>query len=232
VTHQPVRNAIRSRRSIRAFLPDPVPPGAVCELIADAQWSPSGGNLQPWGVHVVMGEARDAFVAAMDKRLFADPFADESNLAVYPPDLPEPWRTRRFQVGEDMYAAIAISRENKSARLAHLARNFEFFGAPVGVFVTLNTIMGPAQYAHAGMFLQTLCLLAQERGLATCMQEAWNRRAKTVAELLRFTPDERLYCGVALGVPDHDHPINQFDRERASLNEVARIHVKASDIAL
>lgn len=220
----PVAQAIRERRSIRAFLPDRVPGEDVAALLRDAQWAPSGGNVQPWRVHVLIGDARDQFVSAISAMMAEDPFADESNIAVYPPSLWEPYRTRRYAIGEAMYAAIGVERDDKLSRLTHLARNYEFFGAPVGLMISMDGRMGPGQYAHTGMFLQSLCLLAHERGLGTCMQEFWNRRAASVARLLGFDAGEQLYCGVALGYPDTSHPINGFDRDRASLDEYAFFH--------
>ncbi|MEO1311680.1 MAG: nitroreductase [Pseudomonadota bacterium] len=219
-----VLDAVRARISTRAFLPDEIPGADVRALLADAQRSPSGGNLQPWRVHVVTGAARQRVIDAVAARMAEAPFEDEGHIRVYPEKLAEPWRTRRFELGEAMYALLDIPREDKAARLGWLARNFEFFGAPVGLFFTLDTRFDRGQWAHLGMFMQTICLLAEERGLATCMQEAWSTRARTVETCLGVPETEELYCGMALGKADPEHPVNRLRADRAPLEEVATFH--------
>ena len=214
-----VEEAVKSRISTRAFLPDPVPEGAVREILDLARYAPSGGNLQPWRVHVVMGAARDRLVETVRKAIAENPLADESELKIYPPGLWEPYRSRRFEVGEDMYALLGIPREDKSARLQWLLRNFEFFGAPVGLFFSLDRRFDRGQWAHLGMLMQTIALLAETRGLATCMQEAWAARAKTVSSFLRLGEDEQLYCGMALGHADPDAAVNTLRSTRAPVDE-------------
>lgn len=216
-----VTEAITSRISTRAFLDKPVSEGDVRALLDIARWSPSGGNLQPWRVDVVMGAARDRLVETVKKAIADNPFADEAELSIYPPKLAEPWRTRRFQVGEDMYALLGVPREDKAARLTWLLNNYEFFGAPVGLFFSLDRQFDKGQWAHLGMFMQSLALAAEEKGLATCMQEAWAARAKTVSAFLGLGDDEQLYCGMALGYADRDAEVNSLRSSRADIDEFA-----------
>ncbi|NWG70215.1 MAG: nitroreductase [Parvularculaceae bacterium] len=217
-----VTDALKARISIRAFLDRPVPEGLVREILDAAKFAPSGGNLQPWKVHVVMDAARDRIVAAVKKSLAENPFANEFEIAVYPEGLWEPFRSRRFEVGEQMYALVGIPREDKAARLAWFQRNFDFFGAPVGLFFSIDRRFDRGQWAHLGMFMQTIALLAAERGLATCMQECWAARAKTVASLLDLPETEMLYCGMALGYADPDAAVNRLRTARAPLEEFVR----------
>jgi len=219
-----VRDAVCSRISTRAFLPDEIPEADIRALLEDAQRAPSGGNLQPWKVHVVTGAARRRVIDAVAARMVEAPFDDEGHIRVYPEKLAEPWRTRRYELGEAMYALLGAPREDKAARLAWLAKNFEFFGAPVGLFFTLDKRFDRGQWAHLGMYMQTICLLAEERGLATCMQEAWSTRAKTVEGVLGVPETEELYCGMALGRADPDAPVNRLKSERAPLEEVVSFH--------
>lgn len=219
-----VAEALMARISTRAFLPAPVSEAAVREILDLARFAPSGGNLQPWRVHVVMGAARERLVAAIKQAIAANPFANESEFAVYPENLWEPHRTRRFAVGEQMYALLAIPREDKATRLQWLIGNFEFFGAPVGLFFTLDRRFDKGQWAHLGMFMQSIALVAVERGLATCMQEAWATRARTVSQLLGVPDHEQLYCGMALGRPDTDAAVNRLRSERAPLEEFVQFH--------
>ncbi len=208
-----------ARISTRAFLDKPVEEATIREILEIAKFAPSGGNLQPWKVHVVNGAARDRLVEAARRAIADNPFANESEIAVYPDKLWDPYRARRFEVGEAMYALLGIAREDKPARLAHLAKNFEFFGAPASLFFSLDRRFDKGQWAHLGMFMQTIALVAVEKGLAVCMQEAWATRAKTVSDFLGLGPDQQLYCGMALGWPDRDAPVNKLRSTRAPLEE-------------
>jgi nitroreductase len=215
---------IQSRFSTRAFLPTPVSEEEVRAILDVAKFAPSGGNLQPWKIHVIVGAARERVIAAVTKSLAENPFAIESDIKVYPDALWEPYRTRRYKVGEDMYALLGVPREDKMARLAHLQKNFDFFGAPVGLFFTLDRRFDKGQWAHLGMLMQSIALVALERGLATCMQEAWTTRARTVSKTLGVPDAEELYCGMALGRPDPSAPVNRLRSERAPLEEFVLFH--------
>ncbi len=216
-----VSDALKRRISTRAFLDGPVSEETVREILDVAKYAASGGNLQPWKVHVLMGAARERFVDAMQKAVAENPMANESEIAVYPPNLWEPYRTRRFTVGEQMYELVGIPRENKAARLQWLSNNFRLFGAPVALFFSLDRRFERAQWAHLGMFMQSVALAAVERGLATCMQEIWQTRQKTVSEFLNLPASDLLYCGMALGYADLDAPVNKLRSERADLSEFA-----------
>ncbi|HRX40879.1 MAG TPA: nitroreductase [Parvularculaceae bacterium] len=218
-----VSEALRTRISARAFLDKPVSEEDVRALLEIAKYSPSGGNLQPWRVHVLLGPARDRLVDTVKKAIAENPFANESEIAVYPENLWEPYRARRFEIGEAMYAKLGIPREDKPARLMWLAKNFEFFGAPVGLFFSLDRRFDKGQWAHLGMFMQSLALAAVEKGLATCMQETWATRARTVSQFLGLPESEQLYCGMALGYADPAAPVNSVRSARAPLEEFVNI---------
>lgn len=216
-----VTDALKARTSIRVFLDTPVDRATVEDLLEKARWAPSGGNVQPWKVIVVAGEARDAAVNAGAAATMANPRGEDEEFPIYPSPMPEPYRTRRFKVGEDMYELLGIPREDKPARLQHLARNTEFFGAPVGLFFVIDRIMGRAQWAHLGMFMQSLALAATEAGLATCMQEYWARVRETMHGHLKLAENEVLYCGMALGHPDPGAAVNGLRSDRAPVAEFA-----------
>jgi nitroreductase len=133
---------------------------------------------------------------------------------VYPENLWEPFRTRRFQCGEDLYASINIPREDRPARLRQLANNVSFFGAPVGLFFSLERKLGRPQWADVGMYMQTVMLLAVEHGLDTCPQEFWARLPKTVADFIGLGDDHILFSGMAMGYRDPDAPINGWRTRR------------------
>jgi nitroreductase len=212
-----VTDAVRARISIRAFRPDPVPGEVVKEIIELAHLAPSGGNLQPWRVYALAGQP----LADLKARVRAHPMGDPPEYEVYPPNLWDPFRTRRYQNGEDLYATIAIPREDKPARLRQLAKNGELFGAPVGLFFCLDRKLGPPQWSDVGMYMQTLMLLAAERGLSTCAQEYWARYPKLLAEVLGFPDDHMIFAGMALGYADKGHPINTLRAARDPFEDFA-----------
>ncbi len=218
-----VTQALKQRTSIRAFQDKPVPEALVRELLDTARWSPSGGNLQPWKVIVVSGAAQQAVIAKAKN--YPGMFPNEDgDKPVYPANLWEPYRSRRFKVGEDMYELLGIPRENKVGRLAQVARNFEFFGAPVGIFFVIDERMGHGQWAHLGMFMQSLALAATERGLASCFQEFWGALRLTLKTHFALAENEMLYCGMALGYADESAPVNKLRTDRASVDEFTSFH--------
>lgn len=214
-----VSDAMRARISTRAFLPTPVSEAQIREILEVARFAPSGGNTQAWKIIVVAGKARDD-VIALAKATPAEE-RDEGAWPVYPASLWEPYRTRRFKVGEDMYKLLGIPREDKPARYKQFARNLEFFGAPVGLFFVIEKAMGHSQWAHLGMLLQSICLVAQERGLATCMQEAWAPLRAQLARHFELSDKEAIYCGMALGYADKSAPVNTLRSDRIGVDELA-----------
>jgi len=218
-----VSEAVQIRRSIRAFLPDPVPLDVLRDALELAARAPSGGNLQPWRIHLLVGEALQRFRERMNQRQELGGF-DPIEYAVYPPNLHEPYRTQRFRVGEALYATLGIERADKPGRLRQFARNYDFFGAPVGLFCFIDRRMGPPQWSDLGMYLQTFMLLLCERGVASCAQEAWSVFGATISEFVGAAPEQMLFCGMAIGYPDTDAPVNRLVTERAPFDAFAHIH--------
>ena len=216
-----VTEAVDRRISIRAFRNEPVSPALVREILQAAARAPSGGNLQPWRVYALAGEPLAALKAKAAAVMGAGGEAPEYD--VYPPNLWDPFRTRRFQCGEDLYATIDIPRDNRAGRLAQLAQNINLFGAPVGLFFTLDRKLGPPQWADVGMYMQTVMLLAVERGLDTCAQEFWARLPKTVAAAVDLPDDHMLFSGMALGYRDETHPINSLRTRREAVEDFAEM---------
>lgn len=209
-----VSEALDSRISCRAFLPDPVPEATVRAILDGAARAPSGGNLQPWHVHAVAGDALRAIKADVAEAMKTQPRGEPWEYQVYPNPLKEPYAARRFKCGEDMYETIGVPREDKAGRRDQFRRNFDLFGAPVGIFVYLDRTMGAPQWADAGMFLQSIMLLAREYGLHTCPQEAWGQWHGLMARHLDPPDAWMLFCGVALGYMDAAAPINSLRTDR------------------
>ena len=210
-----VAEAIAARRSVRGFTDTPVPLDTIRTLCLDAARAASGGNLQPWHVDIVAGDAMNRLKGIMLGRI-ASGVTEMPEYPIYPADLVAPYRDRRFAVGEALYAELGIPREDKLARRLWFARNFAFFGAPAAIFVTVDRRMGPPQWSDLGMFVQSFMLLAVNAGLATCAQECWAVYSNTVKAFLGTPDTQMVFCGVALGHEDVDEPANRVRSDRAT----------------
>ena len=213
-----VVDAVNARLSVRQFLSAPVSDDQLRSLLSDASRSPSGGNVQPWRMYVVNGDS----LTRMREFLTTQPPAEEPEYDIYPKSITEPYRTNRFTIGEQMYATLGITREDKPGRLRQFANNNDFFSAPAAMFCFIDRQMGPPQWSDLGMFLQTFMLLAVENGLATCAQEYWSVRHKAVSTFVGAPENEMLFCGMAIGYADTSAPINSLRSERMPVDEWAR----------
>lgn len=209
-----VSGALAQRISTRAFLDKPVSENLIREVLEAARRAPSGGNLQPWKVIAVTGEAKETLTELAKTALAENPLGEDTDRPIYPPKLWEPYRTRRFETGEALYKEIDIPREDKDARINHVLRNFEFFGAPAALFFVIEEEMGHGQWAHLGMFMQSIALLLEERRLASCMQEAWGILRPSLKSHFGLADGEMVYCGMAVGYADPDAVINRVRTAR------------------
>lgn len=210
-----VSQALRARRSVRAFT-DQVPSAALVQsLLQDAALAPSGGNLQPWHVAALTGDALQALLADVAQT----PGEESADYPSYPANLWEPHRSRRYANGEELYQSIGIPREDKTGRLQQLAKNAQFFGAPVGIIVCADRRMGYTQWTDLGIYLQSLMLRATELGLATCAQGFWRRYDRVVKQHLQMDDSFAVVYGVALGYEDTSAPINTMRASRAAFAE-------------
>ncbi|RYZ15071.1 MAG: nitroreductase [Alphaproteobacteria bacterium] len=218
-----VTEAVRQRISTRAFLDTPIPRDQLADLLETAQRSPSGGNLQPWKMIAVTGAAKDEIIAIAHRVLAADPMGPVPGDRPVYPDLnaiAPVYNERRKHVGEMMYEKVGIPREDRAGRIRWFANNYRFFGAPVGLFLIIDKRMGHGQWAHMGMYMQTIALLAEERGWGTCMQECWARLRVELHDHFGLDEHHMLYAGMALGVPDPNEPVNDLYADRAPQAEV------------
>ena len=213
-------DSLLDRYSVRAYLDKPVSRSVVERILTAAQQSPSGGNLQPWQVYVTAGADRVAFLEKVQASIKAHPMGEPNSPDIYPKGLKQPYKDRRAQCGYDMYSALGIPKDDKMAGILQVMKNFDFFGAPVGVFFAIDKQMGRPQWSHMGMYIQSLMLAAVEAGLGTCPQEAWMLRHQTVRDHFDIPDALEFYCGLALGHPDPDAAINNYRTQRASLDEV------------
>nr|WP_207792349.1 nitroreductase [Polymorphobacter multimanifer] len=211
-----------SRRSVRGFLPDVVDGAVIRRVVEAAGRAASGGNLQPWSIDVLAGEPLERLKAIMRERMMAAPKGEPTEYDIYPRELPEPHRSYRFAVGEELYGRIGIPREDKMGRMMWFARNFQFFGAPVALFCSVDKRMGPPQWSDLGMYLATLMLLLREEGLDSCAQECWAIYPETIRGFIGIPEERMLFCGMAIGYKDATDPANAAEPARAPLQDWAR----------
>ncbi|MCC0041017.1 MAG: nitroreductase [Rhodobiaceae bacterium] len=209
--------AVTGRHSMRRFLPTPVAEETVRAILAGAARAPSGTNTQPWKVICVTGEARARVSQAVLRAANAGERSEE--YAYMPAGLREPYLTRRRTVGYALYNLYGIARDDYPARKEAMLRNFTFFGAPVGLFFTMDRDLLYGSWLDCGMFMQNIMVLARAHGLETCPQQAWCEFGKAVREALPIPDDEVLVCGMAMGHLDPDAPENTLVSERADVDE-------------
>jgi nitroreductase len=219
-----VFEAIESRIACRWFLDEPVDLNIVRNLIEGAARAASNGNLQPWNVHAVTGEVlkeiKRQATAALEKN---DWRTMETEYPALPDNLCEPYCARNFRLGRELYGALGTSRDDRVGRDAQIKRNYQFFNAPVGLFITIDRRLGPGQWADLGGYINTLAFLARGYGLDTCPQVVWIRMYKIVGALLNFPPEQMLFCGMGIGYRDPSHPVNNFRSFRAELPRILHV---------
>lgn len=216
--------AITSRRSVRAFLPTPVPRATIEDILRVASRAPSGTNTQPWRVHVLLGEARAALtrkiLAAFDDPAQASQHAED--YPYYPAEWFPPYLERRRKLGWDMYALVGIVKGDKARMHEQHGRNYRFFDAPVGLIFTIDRRLAQGSWLDYGTFLQSVMVAARARGLDTCPQQAFSRFHRIIEQHLALPPEQMVVCGMSLGWADPDAPINRLVSEREGVDAFAR----------
>lgn len=212
--------AIRSRRSVRLFTDQPVSKAEVSEILELAARAPSGTNMQPWKVQVLMGEALKTFGRTIED-IALNGEAGTPQYAYYPPEFREPYLGRRRQVGWALYGALGIQKGDKARMHAQHARNFVFFDAPVGLIFTIDDDLELGSWLDYGMFLQNVMIAARARGLDTCPQAAFITFHREIRALLALPADQRIVCGMALGHRHPEAPENRFDTVREPVSAFA-----------
>ncbi|MEJ6005677.1 nitroreductase [Paucibacter sp. AS339] len=216
--------AIETRRSMRAFLPTPVPRELIEQILRVAARAPSGTNTQPWQVHVLTGAAKerlcDRIMAAYQDP--AELATHSEEYAYYPREWASPYIDRRRKVGWDLYGLLGLAKTDRAGMAAQHGRNYRFFDAPVGLMFTIDRVMQQGSWLDYGMFLQNIMIAARGHGLHTCPQAAFTQFHRLIAEELQLAPTQMLVCGMALGYADPDAVENGLQTERASVQEFAR----------
>ena len=217
-----VDEAIRSRQSVRAFLPNPVERATVEELLRLASRSASGSNIQPWRVRVIAGDAKTRLTQAIFDAVARDGFEPyQRDWNYYPVRWREPFLGRRRKIGWDMYSLLGVAKGDFEGTQQARMRNYEFFGAPVGMMFTLDEDLEIGSWLDLGIFLGSIMIAARGHGLHTCPQAAFADFHSVIRPVLDIPENEIIVCGMALGHIDPDAPVNDLKTERADLDAFA-----------
>lgn len=214
-----VDEAITSRRSVRAFLPDMVDDETIRDVLAVAARAPSGTNMQPWRVYVTKGEIKQRITDAILNSGIRAEKAEWDEYRYYPTQFFEPYLTRRRANGFGLYGALGIGRREVDRMRAQHDRNFVFFDAPVGMIFTIDRRLNQGSWIDYGMFLQNIMVAARGRGLHTCPQAAFAPYHRQIRPVLNIPDEEIVVCGMALGHEDTSKPENEFRTDRVPLEE-------------
>lgn len=213
--------AIHRRQSIRSFKDTEVSLETVKEILNISKFAPSGGNTQPWKVYVlnqnIMKKLESSILHNLDNGI-----SEKPNFSIYPQPMSDHLKNRVKECGKLMYGALEIKKDDIEGRLNQLKQNFSFFGAPVGMLITVEKEVDLNGWGHVGHFIQNLCLSSIEYGLGTCLQESWSMYPETVQKITNYNKSEILWCGVALGYPNNDHPINNYRTPREDIETFAK----------
>ncbi|MDO8277434.1 MAG: nitroreductase [Burkholderiaceae bacterium] len=221
-----VDGVIRSRHSVRAFVPRPVPLSQVREILEVAAYAPSGGNVQPWKVHVLVGAAKERLSSALCA-LHDDPVRAallREDPPYHAPEWFEPYRSRRRRLGWALYGLLGIERGERERMHSQHARNYSFFDAPIGLIFTVDRRFQRGAWLECGMFLQNVMLAARARGLDTCAQAAFNQFHTIIAEHLSLPSEEAVVCGMSLGHADPGRIENTLRSERVPVDDFVHVH--------
>jgi len=215
-----VKEAFVSRRSVRRFLPDSVSKEKIENILEGAAFAPSGHNIQPWHVYVVQGKKKLSMTNSIIEAI-KDGSAKEmkNEFDYYPTEWFEPFVSRRRAVGFELYNLLGIRRDDFEARDKQMQENFHFFGAPVGMFITMDRRLATGTFMDVGMFIQSILVGARGEGLHSCGQVAFTKFHTLIAEQLEFKENEMLVCGVSIGYEDTSAPENSLRVEKLQYSD-------------
>lgn len=216
-----IKEAIEKRFSVRAFTKEVPDMETIKAILKTAGTAPSGGNIQPWKVYVLSENAKNE-LSKKTLYNFDNGVQEDIEYDIYPKPLADEYKKRRYECGADMYNALAIGKDDLDSRFKQIRENYNFFGAPLGMIITIDKSFGKNGWGHVGMFLENLWLSAIDHGLGICLQESWSIYPKTVKEFTKHPDNEIVWCGVAVGYEDSSNPINQYRTKREDLDSFVK----------
>jgi nitroreductase len=217
-----VDDAIASRRSVRGFLPTPVPRAVIERILDVSARAPSGTNMQPWKVYVTAGTAKEKLTQAiLDSYENGGP-GTKRPWKYYPDEFFEPYLTRRRTVGWGLYNLLGIARGDAEKMKAQRAENYKFFGAPVGMIFTIDEKLEIGSWLDYGMFIENVMVSARGHGLHSCPQAAFAEYHAIIRQHLGIPGNETVICGLSVGYEDKEAPANELRTDRAPVDEFTR----------
>ncbi len=214
--------AIKERRSIRMYKPDRVPEETLVAVLEAARWSPSWGNTQPWEIFVIAGKTLEMFRDESVKAARAGAAANPDT--PMPQAWPEQLKKRYGEMGEVVLTSLNIRRDDKEARNRQNEFMTALFGAPCLLVLCIPAEHSAPGYAmlDIGLITQTICLAAHEKGLGTCVMAMAVIHPELLRKAAGIPQSSRIIVGIAMGYPEPDYPLNNFERKRAELKDFVR----------
>lgn len=194
-----VDGVIRRRFASRAFSNRPVSKQTIEDILDVARFAPSGANIQPWHAYVLAGAEKDNVSRALLKAHDEARDQHQSEYQYYAQQLPQPYLSRREQFGRLFYGALGIAQSDQAGRAGQTAKNYGFFGAPLGLIITIDRRLQIGSWLDLGMFVQNVMLAAGARGLRSCPQETFAKYHAVLRQLLPIPDEEMVVCGMSLG---------------------------------
>ena len=216
-----IKEGIEKRFSVRAFTDEVPKLETIKEILKTANAAPSGGNIQPWKVYVLNIEIMENLEKTVLDNI-DNGVSEKPNFNIYPQPMSDHLKERVKECGKLMYGALDIDKDDIEGRLDQLKRNFSFFGAPIGMIITVEKEVDLNGWGHVGHFIQNICLASMEFGLGTCLQESWSMYPETAQKIVNFSESEILWCGIALGYPNFEDAINTYRTPRENLKDFAK----------
>lgn len=208
-----VSQALKERKSIRAFLPKEVEKEKTDRILEYARYAPSGVNTQPWEVVVLRGNRQKELLRKIEEA-FEQGTDSSMDYKYYPDEWFEPFKSRRKATGLQMYETMGITKEDKEGQRRNWKANYKMFDAPVSMFFFMHKDLGAGSILDYGMFLQSVMLMAEEEGLSTCIQASIAQYPDIIRKELGVSDDRILLCGIAMGYKDDSKQINGFKTPR------------------
>lgn len=223
IMRKAVETAILSRRSVRGFLPTPVSRATLERLLEVASRAPSGSNVQPWKVHVVLGPALDRLKAELI-RTYESGAPEEREYDYYPVEWRSPYLDRRRKVGWDMFALAGVAKGDREGSARQRGRNYVLFDAPAGMIFTIDSHLTKGSWLDFGMFIENIMIAARGHGLDTCPQAALANYPRIIRSQLGVLDTETIVCGMGIGTADPNEPTNRLVTEREPVAGFATFH--------
>ena len=212
---------ILGRFACRDFASRPVSRETIEEILAVARYAPSGANIQPWQVYVLAGVEKERISSALLEAHRDARDEHSSEYKYYSTELPEPYLSRRAQFGRIYYGSLGIQQSDTAARENRTSKNYAFFGAPIGLIVTIDRRLEIGSWLDLGMFIQNVMLAAGARGLHSCPQETFSKYHRILRRMLSIPAPQMVVCGISIGWPRDGAARSQRLMPRAEVAEFA-----------